>query len=143
MPGTTTHFGIKFAQSADEVEKYPAEVSEPGMKKIDEVLYEGNKVANSEPYETSVSRTTGVEYEASAARATFVMLEIQIEAGKEGIVELSVKLGALPVSFSGGKSTAVAAENAILTPSFIVPATAKWKYEGTHIESCHSYYLKL
>jgi len=39
MPATTTHFGIEYALGADSVEKFPAEVSAPGAKTIDELLY--------------------------------------------------------------------------------------------------------
>jgi hypothetical protein len=39
MPGTTTHFGIKFAEESDTVRTFPTEVSEPGAKTIDERLW--------------------------------------------------------------------------------------------------------
>lgn len=40
MPGTTTHYGIEYALGADDVEKFPAEVSQPGAETIDKVLFE-------------------------------------------------------------------------------------------------------
>jgi hypothetical protein len=40
MAGSTTNYAIKFAQGVDKVQKFPAEVSEPGAKTIDKVLYE-------------------------------------------------------------------------------------------------------
>jgi hypothetical protein len=40
VPGESTHYKIKFAQAADEVKAFPGEVSAPGAKTIDEVIYE-------------------------------------------------------------------------------------------------------
>jgi hypothetical protein len=40
MPSETTHFKIKYAVATDELEKFPTQVSEPGAKTIDELLYE-------------------------------------------------------------------------------------------------------
>ncbi len=40
MSGETTNFKIKYSTATDEVEHFPAEVSEPGMKTIDKLLAE-------------------------------------------------------------------------------------------------------
>lgn len=40
MPGTTTTYGIAYAEAGDEVNKFTGQVSEPGAKTIDKVLTE-------------------------------------------------------------------------------------------------------
>ena len=112
MSGETTHFKIKYSESADETKAFPTEVSKPGAETIDKALWEGNKVGAEQKYEaikayTKAQAEAGVE--PSATRAAFVMLG-------------STSLG----TFTVGGVTMVSGSPGLW---FIVPAGQKWKYD--------------
>jgi hypothetical protein len=66
MPGTTTNFGIEFAEATDEVKAFPGEVSAPGAKKIDEVLHERFLTVKSTAVEVTAKAGELVETTATA-----------------------------------------------------------------------------
>ena len=91
--------------------------------KTDEVLYEGNKVANGQVYTATAGVAAG-EYEPSASRATQVTLATSgtaITALKVGAVELTAEVAA--------KSLA----------TFILPAGKTFKFSGGGAEVRRTY----
>jgi hypothetical protein len=139
MPGETTHFKIKYASAADEVKKFPAEVSQPGAETADVAIYEGNKVANGQVYGALTPRTSGTEYEPSAARPTQVTVyAVAGEAGQPLAVQ--VEVGGVLIgeqALNGGSS------KSRVFMMFICPAGKKWRPTlvgggaGTTLESSY------
>ena len=136
MPGETTHYKIKYAEAADEVKAFPAEVSKPGAETIDKELYEGNKVANGQVYGALTTRTNGTEYEPSATRATLVILEA-ISTTSSKII---VKVGG--VTLAGPIINGTPGEKQVSSLTFICPAGLKWVTEGV-VGTLKSSYLSL
>lgn len=126
MPGETTHFQIRYALEADEAKPYPQEVSEPGMKKIDEVLYEGNKLANGESYSAWAKKSFGVEYEPSITRPAFVMATVQFTGATQS-TELRVGLIQIGEYLS---AKATAEEGTWMAVSFVCPAATTWIFSA-------------
>lgn len=130
MPGETTHFKIKYAQAADETKAFPAEVGQPQAEKIDEVLYEGNKVAAGQAYvgHGGLAKETPTGY--SATRATLVVATFPAKAVETMRVKAyieGVEIAALAI-----QGSAESANNVPIT--FVLPAGAKWEWrvEGGH-----------
>lgn len=93
MPGETTNYKIKYALAADEVEKFPAQVSEPGAETIDETLHTlSQALLNVVTHATSFTVAPGELVKLGAS--------ITITLGANGVV------GVLPSSLYTAKITA-------------------------------------
>ena len=121
---TTTHFALPSPTSAGEVKNGAVNIEELANK-VDEVLYEGNKVANGQVYGAKTEKTSGTEYEPSASRPTFVVLTAENPGvGSGDNIAMVVYVGGVIVCEAEGNGGAVIAT---VTASIIVPAGKKWK----------------